>query len=862
MQKAIGVLLIVAGFFVVFMDAPREALGQTLRIITPTQGGTGIGSTTAGNIGNCLKVSDESPFTYELGACGSGGGSGTDVNWSFTAGNTFISPATTTNGIIVRASSTIGDGTVTGGLTVNGSGTTTGTSTVRNLVVGGYGQTLQSGILSPAAFINASTSGRSGVLFQNYGTGTAPEFRFTIGDPYSASSLEYLSLGLTNSNATAGGALQGLQKTDLAYILSNSGRDMLMSTGGGGSAGNLYLGAGINALPLVKLDGATNRVGIGLATTTTPTSTLSVNGDIYTANITATGTASSTYALNTYATTTGIFTTNLLKAYTSAGTVVQSANGTPVSIMGVGNSANALFYGGVNIDGTTRLATSLNGLLKATSGTVSAGANGTDYTLITGTTCSGTDKVSAVSALGVVTCSADTIGSNNWVLSGTQLTPSTTVGVRVAATTTLATTTIAQLFLGQATTTKQSIGGGGPESIQSMRPNANDLMLWSGNPGDTEGKFLIESQGLMGWGAGGASDQDINFYRSGAGALTVQSGTTNSTDAFRVNQFSGGTGTAVLTVNTVSAYVSTPWLLVNGAGGGAKMDVYGGGTTAIRAEQPSESDVAFSAFKTADAQLRFSFLADGTMKWGSGALAGDVSINRTAVGSLSVMPQGAATDARFGIGSSTPSRALTVVGNSYFVNNGTFASTTLGHATSTSLFSTLGTFTNTVVNTLLTAASAVFTGLVDIGGGVLEIPNGSAPTVDSIGELAIDSTSNQLVLYGSEKKVIGNGNQYSSFTYATSTAWTGTTTIPLGTAFVAETWNGIQCFTDAGTLKVSVSDGTNRMNPNAASTTVGTTVFNTNNTFTANEKRYVDIGTPASSPTKISCTVSKSITAD
>lgn len=839
-QKAIGILLIVAGFFVIFMDAPQEVYGQVLRVITPTQGGTGIGSTTVGNVGNCLKVLDDSPFTYELGTCGGGGG-GADTNWAYNSANNFV---------------------------YSDSGSTT-----------------------------ATTSARS-----------------------------YFFTGTSTTDA--------------------------------------------NTFPLAS---------------------------------------------------------------------------------------------------TTAL-------------TASRGF-------------------------------------------------------------------ISQLFSGLATATKQSVGGGGPETIQNMRTNANDLMLWSGLADDTEGRFLIESQGLMGWGAGGSSDQDINFYRSGAGALTVQSGTTNSTDAFRVNQFSGGTGTAVLTVNTVSAYVSTPWLLVNGAGGGAKMDVYGGGTTAIRAEQPSESDVAFSAFKTSDAQLRFSFLADGTQKWGSGSLAGDTQLYRTGAGHLSLIPAGASTEARLGIGSTTPSRALTVSGDIIAANltatgsatfgyasttalsvsgqtylgyasstgisgtnlnftsatttnvfstnasttrfwgsdlsacngttqalgwsagkfncgsitpvgdgvsnwnfNGTrltpsttvgigvFASSTIGNglagggltvngpatttgllnvggygntlqssitsptaffnastsgrsgvifqnygtgtapeyrftvgdpystndyiafgltnsgattpgvlaalsknrtgylitqdrdlvignfqfsggientyiganlsasnatppqikidgttgriginiattttptstlsvngdiytaniiatgtATTTGLFSTLGTFTNAVINTLLTAVGAVFTGLVDIGAGVLEIPNGSAPTVDSIGELALDSTSNQLVLYGSEKKVIGNGNIYSSFTYATSTAWTGTTTIPLGTAYIAETWNGIQCFTNAGTLNVSVSDGTNRMNSNNASTTVGTTVFTTNNTFTANEKRYVDIGTPASSPTKISCTVSKSITAD
>ena len=153
---------------------------------------------------------------------------------------------------------------------------------------------------------------------------------------------------------------------------------------------------------------------------------------------------------------------------------------------------------------------------------------------------------------------------------------------------------------------------------------------------------------------------------------------------------------------------------------------------------------------------------------------------------------------------------------------------------------------------------------IDLGGKTsLEIPNGASPTVDTDGECAIDTTSGQLKCdLGTTVSVIGNGNFYPAFSYATSTAWTGTTTIPLGPAFVAETWNGVQCFTDVGTLKVSFTDGTNRMNPLNASTTVGSVTLSTNNTFTATEKRYVEIGTPASSPTKIACTVSKSITAD
>ena len=110
----------------------------------------------------------------------------------------------------------------------------------------------------------------------------------------------------------------------------------------------------------------------------------------------------------------------------------------------------------------------------------------------------------------------------------------------------------------------------------------------------------------------------------------------------------------------------------------------------------------------------------------------------------------------------------------------------------------------------------------------------------------------------------GSGGTLSSvqtpaFTFATTTAWGGTTTIPLGPAYYAETWNNVKCFTDAGTLWVAFDDGTNVMNYFQASTTVGTVTLSTNNSFTASEKRYVKIGNPASSPTTISCTVNKTI---
>lgn len=57
------------------------------------------------------------------------------------------------------------------------------------------------------------------------------------------------------------------------------------------------------------------------------------------------------------------------------------------------------------------LSTSITGVLKGNGTAISAAANGTDYTLIAATTCGGTDKVSAISASGAVTCSADQSGT-------------------------------------------------------------------------------------------------------------------------------------------------------------------------------------------------------------------------------------------------------------------------------------------------------------------------------------------------------------------------------------------------------------------------------------------------------------------
>lgn len=143
----------------------------------------------------------------------------------------------------------------------------------------------------------------------------------------------------------------------------------------------------------------------------------------------------------------------------------------------------------------------------------------------------------------------------------------------------------------------------------------------------------------------------------------------------------------------------------------------------------------------------------------------------------------------------------------------------------------------------------------------LDIPAAASQTLGSDGEIYIDTTSGQIQYRSGSTRVISPISEQ-SFTIGTTTAWTGTTTIPLGPAGIAQSWDTVKCFTDAGTLWLAFDDGTNITNYLQASTTVGSVTLSTNNTFTANEKRYVKVGNPASSPTYLSCTISKTITAD
>jgi hypothetical protein len=161
--------------------------------------------------------------------------------------------------------------------------------------------------------------------------------------------------------------------------------------------------------------------------------------------------------------------------------------------------------------------------------------------------------------------------------------------------------------------------------------------------------------------------------------------------------------------------------------------------------------------------------------------------------------------------------------------------------------SALGVATCTDVNSAIIdqTDSYSWTGTHNFGGGVLEIPNGSSPTVDAIGEIALDTTANELLLATSTSATapgVLKMWQPIRFSYASSTQGSGTTTRSLGVAPAAGYLDEIQC-DFSNFMRVMIYDGTNRLNDLVASSTIGTVKFTANNSFTSGEAMRVDIGT-------------------
>jgi len=202
-----------------------------------------------------------------------------------------------------------------------------------------------------------------------------------------------------------------------------------------------------------------------------------------------------------------------------------------------------------------------------------------------------------------------------------------------------------------------------------------------------------------------------------------------------------------------------------------------------------------------------------------------------------------AANQNVGVGSTTPWGSLSVVGTS---TQPTFVAASSSGA---SMFTIQG------------ATSTFFTDLkIDTTTGQLILPFSPNPTVASAGEIAIDTSSTSVRFATSSNSTANLFYETSkTFTYATSTSPTGSTTITFAGDIRANTVTRIGCTTNnGGTAMVRLGDGnasTTGITSGNSATATTFTPLTINNVFGMSEIKYFNIGNPTGSWTQITCTV-------
>lgn len=146
-----------------------------------------------------------------------------------------------------------------------------------------------------------------------------------------------------------------------------------------------------------------------------------------------------------------------------------------------------------------------------------------------------------------------------------------------------------------------------------------------------------------------------------------------------------------------------------------------------------------------------------------------------------------------------------------------------------------------------------WTGAHIFSGATLEIPNGTAPTVNAIGEMALDITSNNLIIAtstGADAGVVfasATSTLYSFALASTSLELVSGGVLELPSHWLPQHVIGVICSVDADALEsvvINLSDtGTNDTNTVTCITTSLQYNFTSNNDFTAYEDIRLEVGT-------------------
>ncbi len=309
--------------------------------------------------------------------------------------------------LLVSGSSTIGGGSTTTGLTINGGATTTGRAYFADRIGIGTNEPT-----SKLTITDTTDSLTSYIADLTGSTGTNGN-----------SGIRVTTKGLSQFVARA----SGFSDRELRFQLFSDGvtyfgpmttgttdADLVIRTGADSGSNSGEIQFSTNGSQKAVLSNAGN-FGIG---STTPSRLLTVAGDIHTYNNIAAGSSTITYASSTGITTTNLYTTNFNTTYASNTALTVSGNSylTYASTTGI-SGTNLSFTNGVITNSTsTNLAATAAFIL------------GSDvFTDLTGS--------GLTLSNGVLSATGD--GVSHWLNNGTRLTPSTTVGIGVFASSTI-----------------------------------------------------------------------------------------------------------------------------------------------------------------------------------------------------------------------------------------------------------------------------------------------------------------------------------------------------------------------------------------------------------------------------------------